>query len=87
MPLIYGHQHESPINASSGVEQYTKWFELMDMDFELLHIGNSWICNAWSREKNSVLITGSGTKKTINEALHACYSDVRSVFNKHYQGR
>ena len=86
MPLIYGHQHELPINASSDIDQYTKWFELMNMDFELVHIGNSWICNAWSRERN-VLVSGSGTKKTISEALHACYSDIRSITNKRAQGR
>jgi hypothetical protein len=79
MPLIYGHQHELPINASSDIDQYTKWFELMNMDFELVHIGHSWMCNAWSREKNSVLVSGSGTKKTVSEALHACYSDIRSL--------
>ena len=79
MPVTYGHSHEPPTHASHDIEQYTKWFVLMDMDFELLHIGNSWICNAWSREKNTVLVSGSGTKETVSEALHACYSDIRSL--------
>ena len=87
MPLIYGHQQESPINACNDIDQYTKWFELMNMDFELLHIGQSWICNAWAREKDSVLVSGSGTKKTVPEALHACYSDIRSITNKRAQSR
>ena len=78
MPVTYGHSNEQPTHASHDIEQYTKWFELMNMDFELLHIGHSWICNAWSREKNSVLVSGSGTKKTVSEALHACYSDIRT---------
>ena len=87
MPVTYGHSHEPSLNVSHDIDQYTKWFELMNMDFELLHIGHSWICNAWSREKNSVLVSGSGTKKTVSEALHTCYSDVRSITNKHSQGR
>ena len=77
MPLIYGQSQEPSFNAAHDLTQYTKWFELMKMDFELLHIGDSWICNAWSREKNTELVSGSGTKKTISEALHACYSDIR----------
>ena len=79
MPVTYGHKHHTNLNVSHDIDQYTKWFNLMEMDFELLHIGNSWICNAWSREKNSVLVSGSGIKETVAEALHACYSDIRSL--------
>jgi hypothetical protein len=79
MPVIYGHPQEPITSSSNDINQYTKWFQLMNMDFELLHIGNSWMCNAWSREKNSVLVSGSGTKETVAEALHACYSDIRSL--------
>ena len=77
MPLIYGHSKDQTSNESYDVYQYTKWFDLMNMDFELRHIGNSWVCNAWSREKNSTLQSSSGTKETVSQALQQCYSDIR----------
>jgi hypothetical protein len=79
MPVTYGHPQDMPFNQSHDIDQYTKWFNLMNMDFELLHIGNSWICNAWSREKNTELVSSSGAKQTISEALQQCYSDIRAL--------
>jgi hypothetical protein len=75
MPLIYGQSQDMNF-TSNDIDQYTKWFNLMEMDFELLHIGNSWICEAWSRN-GEIPTSTSAPKKTVTEALHACYSDIR----------
>ncbi len=81
MPITYGHPNEITPNISNDLEQYTKWFNLMNMDFELSHIGNSWICKAWSRNKDSLVQSSSGTKPTIDEALHQCYSDIKALLS------
>jgi hypothetical protein len=79
MPLIYGQNNETALR-SNDIDQYTKWFNIMDMDFQLMHIGNSWICEAWSRDKDAFIVSTSGRKNTITEALHSCYSEIKSLY-------
>lgn len=79
MPVTYGHPGEPMQHVSTDLEQYTKWFDLMEIDFELAHIGSNWICNAWSRDKSGLFCASSGNKGTVSEALHQCYSDIRLI--------
>lgn len=77
MPVTYGHPDKPVHNVSTDIEQYTKWFDLMGIDFDLWRTDNSWICNAWSRGKNSTIVASSGKRETLGEALHKCYSEIR----------
>ena len=96
MPVLYGHSaNTDDSNDMSDITQFTKWFHLNDMDFQLSNIGGHWKCTAWKR--GTEMLDGSprsgywevpkdywasGHCKTANIAMLRCYESVRYTQRK-----
>ncbi len=84
MPVLYGH---NTLTGNDGrmddISQFTRWFHLNEMDFELTNINRMWKCRAWERrvgkdeygEPNSYWASGACT--SVSDALIRCYEAIR----------
>jgi hypothetical protein len=84
MPVLWGHsKSEEAMNDGGIIEQYTKWFEIMNMDFSLHYSVAGWKCVARIRDID-VEEYVTYLFPTIEEALHSIYAlvmkDIRNPF-------
>jgi hypothetical protein len=83
MPVLWGHSKEEQTMKSEGIDQYTKWFDLMEMDFSLHHSTGGWTCVAMFRYTDTEEYS-SPVLPSVSDALHFMYArimkDVRSPY-------
>lgn len=75
MPSSWGNSPVPPNTVSStDIAQFTKWFTLMGLDFEMAHYSGLWIVTAWNNEIDKHLVfASSGKCENLSEALVTCY--------------
>lgn len=80
-------------SAPSEIEQYSKWFDLNEMDFALLRRGEVWRCMAWKRGdiigdeayRDFPFVTPSssswftGYARDLTTAMSRCYEGIRRM--------
>jgi hypothetical protein len=72
---------EQAVN-SEGIAQYTRWFELMKMDFSLHYSSGGWLCIAHFRQGGADEYV-TDVLPSVSEAMQSIYTlimkDVRSL--------
>ena len=89
MPVLYGHQSmtENETNMSD-ITQFTKWFHLNDMDFQLSNTNGQWKCMAWKRGCGALYdgspsdYWSSGQCSSMVTAMLRCYEAIRHTQRK-----
>lgn len=84
MPVLYGHKtlvdNETDM---SDITQFTKWFHLNEMDFELRNVNGKWKCTAWVRGGGALgpgepmNYWASGQCSSVETAMLRCYEAIR----------
>lgn len=81
----------SALHAPSEIEQYSKWFEMNNMDFALVRRGEVWRCVAWERSDvigdesygdfPSVMASTqvTGFARDLTTAMSRCYEAIRKT--------
>lgn len=72
------------MSSNSGdIEQYTKWFDRIGMDFTLMHTARGWTCSAVDRSTGKMKYA-TGDFDAVSKALHDIYAsimrDIRNPF-------
>jgi hypothetical protein len=82
MAVLTGHSKEEEVQTSGDLEQYTKWFEIMEMDFSLHHSVSGWTCIAMFRsgKKEEYVILGRTVPAVLNAMYGLIMQDVRNPF-------
>ena len=77
MPVTWG---TSPEDSSSfvgnDIPQYTKFFDLHGMDFEMRRVSGLWDVCAWTRSNEDVWAV-SKKFESLGEAINSCYAEVK----------
>jgi hypothetical protein len=89
MPVLYGHSTSTEDgNDMSDITQFTKWFHLNGMDFQLTNIAGQWKCTAWKRGVPTLEdgtpsdYWASGSCTSIVKAMLRCYESIRHTQRK-----
>ena len=77
MPSTWGSSPEEDNSyAGNDIPQYTKFFDLHDMDFEMRRVSGLWDVLAWTRGDEDVWAV-SKKLESLGEAFNSCYTEVK----------
>ena len=77
MPSSWGTAENSPAASGHDIAQFTKWFDLMELDFEILRQAGRWNVTCWTR--CDMKFVASSSKRELDDALMALYSEVNRI--------
>ena len=80
MPVSWGSPSPAQNRVSgTDIEQFTKWFDMHGLDYEMCRYSGTWIVSAWSRENDiEFVIATSARSNALIDALIACYVETKS---------
>ena len=87
MPVTWGSS-PAPLNTatSTDIAQFTKWFTLMGLDFEMMHAAGLWTVTAWNNEIDQHLVfASSGKQESLSDGLIACYVAAKAKLKSNSQ--
>jgi|694.fasta_scaffold07560_44 hypothetical protein len=77
MPSTWGSSPEEDNSyAGNDIPQYTKFFDLHDMDFEMRRVSGLWDVLAWTRGEDDVWAV-SKKFESLGDAFNSCYTEVK----------
>ena len=77
MPSTWGTSpDENNPYAGNDIPQYTKFYDLHEMDFEVRRVSGLWDAVAWTRNNEDVWAV-SKKCESLGEALNSCYTEVK----------
>jgi hypothetical protein len=74
MPLSWGTPHSLNTASSYDLDQFTKWFELNGLDFEIVRQAGRWTVTCWTVDEKHFV--ASGVDINLGKALLQVYSQV-----------
>lgn len=82
MPVSWGGSpNSSEIYSGYDLAQFSKFFDLYDMDFEIRRISGLWEVIAWTRHSEDVFSIVA-KQDNLSDALYKCYTEVRAQLRR-----
>lgn len=77
MPSTWGSSPEDSNSfVGNDISQYTKFFDLHEMDFEMRRVSGLWDVLAWTRDNDNVWAV-SKKCEMLGDAFNSCYTEVK----------
>jgi hypothetical protein len=77
MPSTWGTEEKKLSTTGGYLLQFTKWFDLMGLDFEILRQAGRWNVTCWTRADMKFVATCSNQE--LDDAMLAVYSQVMKM--------
>jgi hypothetical protein len=77
MPSSWGTEQNSPAASGYDIAQFTKWFDMMELDFEILRQAGRWNVTCWTRNDMKFIASSSGHQ--LDDALMGLYSQANKI--------
>jgi hypothetical protein len=74
MPSTWGTTEKTLATSGHDIAQFTKWFDLMGLDFEILRQAGRWNVTCWTRADMKFI--ASSNEHELDDALVVIYREV-----------
>ena len=77
MPSSWGTEEKKLTTSGYDIAQFTKWFDLMGLDFEILRQAGRWNVTCWTR--NDMKFVATCSNQELDTAMMSVYSQVMKM--------